>query len=102
MAEQDAIDRSHGPATTPSSYEDLAGLGVRPGMTLMVHSSLSRLGSVAGGAQAVVEALVESVASTATLMMPTHSTHLSDHSSWVNPPVPAEWWETRLRPLTRC
>ncbi|MCP3881476.1 MAG: AAC(3) family N-acetyltransferase [Sulfitobacter sp.] len=62
-------------------------------MTVMVHSSLSRLGYVAGGAQAVVAALVEVVGVGGTVMMPTHSGELSDPASWSNPPVPKQWWE---------
>lgn len=94
MSEQDAIDRSDSAATVASLGADLGRLGVCPGMTLMVHSSLSRLGFIAGGAQSVVEALVGAVGTTGTLMMPTHSTHLSDPAAWVKPPVPPEWWDT--------
>lgn len=59
----------------------------------MVHSSLSRLGYVAGGAHAVVVALVETLGPAGTLVMPTHSGDLSDPASWRNPPVPEGWWE---------
>ena len=38
--------------------EDLKKLGVREGMVLEVHSSLSSLGYVVGGAQSVVDALL--------------------------------------------
>lgn len=63
-------------------------------MTLMVHSSLSALGYVAGGAQSVVEALRRATGPNGTLMMPTHSADLSDPSGWMNPPIPQEWWDT--------
>jgi len=61
-------------------------------MTVMVHSSLSKLGFVVGGPQAVVAALLEVVGTTGTLMMPTHSGALSDPANWENPPVPERWW----------
>ena len=39
----------------------LKKVGVRKGQTIMVHTSLSSLGFVCGGAQVVIEALLESV-----------------------------------------
>ena len=47
--------------------------GVGKGQTIMVHTSLSSLGFVCGGAQIVIEALLESVGSDGTIMMPTQS-----------------------------
>jgi aminoglycoside 3-N-acetyltransferase len=49
----------------------LRGLGIKPGDTLLVHSSLSRLGYVAGGVDAVVKALQEAVGEDGTLGAPT-------------------------------
>jgi aminoglycoside 3-N-acetyltransferase len=45
--------------TIASVAADLQRLGVRGGQLLMVHSSLSKIGYVLGGAQAVVRALIE-------------------------------------------
>ena len=50
--------------------EGLRELGVTPGMGVMVHSSLKSFGPVDGGAQTVVEALMEAVTPQGTLMMP--------------------------------
>lgn len=94
MSEADAIAAVDRPATRASLAADLASLGVERGMTLMVHSSLSRLGFVAGGAQAVVLALLDAVGPDGTLMMPTHSTGNSEPSWWSNPPIPESWWGT--------
>jgi aminoglycoside 3-N-acetyltransferase len=93
MREQETIGRVETPATFASLAADLRALGLAPGMTVMVHSSLSRLGYVSGGAQAVVQALLEAVGSNGTVMMPTHSGDLSDPAAWSNPPVPSSWWE---------
>ena len=94
MPESDVIDRSPVPATRHSIANELRLLGVAEGMTLLVHSSLSRLGWVCGGAHAVVLALIDVVGKTGTLVMPTHSSDLSDPVFWRNPPVPTAWWPT--------
>ena len=52
--------------------QHLKALGVQPAMTLMVHSSLSALGQVEGGADAVIDALLEVIGPQGTLLMPTH------------------------------
>lgn len=82
------------PVTTASLAADLARLGVTPGSVLVVHSSLSSLGYVSGGAHAVVLALLEVLGPDGTLVVPTHSTQLSDPAPWEHPPVPEAWWET--------
>lgn len=92
MSEAEQIARVERPATVASLVADLAVLGVTPGMTMLVHSSLSALGWVSGGAQAVVLALREAVGPGGTLVMPTHSTGLTDPAAWRNPPVPEAWW----------
>lgn len=86
-----AIERSDEPVTVSSVVADLRAMGVEAGDALLVHSSLSALGWVSGGAPAVVDALQEAVTEDGTLVMPTHSFQLSDPSAWSNPPVPDEW-----------
>jgi aminoglycoside 3-N-acetyltransferase len=73
---------------------DLHELELPAGAAVIVHSSLSSLGWVAGGAQAVVRALVDVIAAEGTLVMPTHSGGLGEPSRWQNPPVPESWWNT--------
>lgn len=94
MSEIDVIQQTPEPATRQSLLADLRKLGVRSGMTLLVHSSLSSLGWVCGGPQAVVEALRDALGGDGTLVMPTYSTDLSDPRFWCNPPVPTNWWPT--------
>lgn len=79
------------PRTREGLARDLAALGVRPGMTLLVHSSLRSIGWVCGGAVAVVQALMDVLTEQGTLVMPTHSANLSAPERWVAPPVPKEW-----------
>ncbi|MFD6953054.1 AAC(3) family N-acetyltransferase [Nocardiopsis sp. TSRI0078] len=81
-----------GPQTRASLARDLAALGVVPGDTLLVHSSLSSLGWVCGGEQAVVQALLDAVGPEGTLVVPTQTMDNSDPGQWRDPAVPREWW----------
>ncbi len=49
---------------------DLRDLGLGPGMDVMVHSSLSAIGWVRGGAGSVIDALLDVLGPTGTLLMP--------------------------------
>ncbi len=100
MSEQEAISLSReGPVTIETLRKDLTDLGIEPGMTIIVHSSLSALGWVCGGAEAVIEALERTIRPYGTLVMPTHSGHLSDPAGWEHPAVPESWWEPIRRSM---
>lgn len=93
VSEAEAIARSDRPATVESLCAAFERVGIRPGDLLLVHSSLSSLGWVCGAGTAVIEALLHTLSAEGTLVMPAHSTGLSDPSTWRNPPVPESWWE---------
>jgi aminoglycoside 3-N-acetyltransferase len=93
MSELRAIQHQDLPPVTVSELVgDFRSLGVRDGGVLLVHTSLSKLGWVAGGAQAVIEALLTAVGESGTLAMPCFSTSITEPSYWTNPPVPESWW----------
>ena len=94
MPEGQVVRQTKTPATIESLQADFTALGIEKGMVLLVHSSLSAIGWVCGGAAAVIMALQEVLEETGTLVMPTHSTDLSEPSQWKNPPVPEAWWQT--------
>ena len=94
MPEGQVVRKTKTLATIESLQAGFEALGIEKGMVLLVHSSLSAMGWVCGGAVAVIIALQEVLGETGTLVMPTHSTDLSDPSQWENPPVPESWWQT--------
>ncbi|NHN47687.1 AAC(3) family N-acetyltransferase [Halostella sp. JP-L12] len=93
MSEGDIVERTDAPVTAERLAGDLRDLGLSAGDAVLVHSSLSSLGWVAGGAPTVVDALLSVVTDDGTLAMPTHSTQLSDPKSWEAPPVPESWYD---------
>ena len=94
MSEEAAIDRvgDRPPATATSLSADLRALGVVEGMNVLAHASLSALGYICGGPQAVLIALRNAVGPSGTILMPTFSGSNSEPSFWQSPPVPEAWW----------
>lgn len=91
--EQALIGLTKQPMTLPRLQADFEALGLRPGMCLMVHCSMSQIGWIPGGAQLLAEAMIDFLGPEGTLMVPTHSGHLTDPATWVAPPIPKEWHE---------
>lgn len=69
------LEASRPAVSTAKLVDDLAGLPVRPGAVVLVHSSLKALGYVQGGPDAVVGALVEVFVerNAGTVILPTFS-----------------------------
>ena len=79
------------PRTRTSLAADLRRAGLRAGDVLILHSSLKALGWVSGGPVAVLLAFQDVLTETGTLIVPTHTSDLTDPAEWQNPPVPTEW-----------
>jgi aminoglycoside 3-N-acetyltransferase len=80
------------PYTTQSLAADLSALGMRAGEVVLVHSSMTRLGFVVGGVQAVVQAVLDVLGPDGTVVVPTHTPDNTDPAGWQHPPVPEAWW----------
>lgn len=91
--EAEVVTRSERPLTVSGLVLELRAAGVPAGGTVIVHTAMSRLGWVVGGAQAVVEALTAALGPDGTLVMPTQSGGLTDPARWSRPPVPPDWWD---------
>jgi aminoglycoside 3-N-acetyltransferase len=92
--EEQAIKRYPQVVTRTMLVEEFKKLGLYKGITLLVHSSLSSLGWVSGGAVTVIQALMEVITDEGTVVMPAHSADYSDPAQWQLPEVPEEWWNT--------
>jgi len=79
------------PRTRTSLAGDLRAAGLHVGDVVVLHSSLKALGWVAGGPVAVLLAFQDVLTEAGTLIVPTHTAHLTDPATWVSPPVPTEW-----------
>ncbi|MCT4575253.1 MAG: AAC(3) family N-acetyltransferase [Alphaproteobacteria bacterium] len=92
--EELAILKSENPYTKEILANEFRKLGIKKGMTLLLHSSLSSIGWVCGKELAVIDALMDVLTEEGTLVMPAHSGEYSDPTYWGNPPVPKEWLQT--------
>jgi aminoglycoside 3-N-acetyltransferase len=92
------IVESQEPVTRSQLVADLRRLGLRPGMTVMVHTAMSALGWVVGGSQTIVEALLACVGDEGTICA---------QASWEDVPFgiaswPGRWqraYETEMPPF---
>lgn len=82
------------PITKNDILRALSALGLRRGNIVMVHTSLSKIGYVCGGAQAVIEALIETVGEHGTIMMPTQTWKNLDPETGVHGDISEEDWDT--------
>jgi aminoglycoside 3-N-acetyltransferase len=65
--------------------EQLKSIGIKPGMSLMVHSSLKKIGKVEGGANTIIDSLLEVLGPEGTLMMSTVSGNVNPGQTVFHP-----------------
>lgn len=70
----------------------LKEIGLESGDNVIVHTSLKSMGYVCGGAQAAIEALIETVGENGTIMMPTQSWKNLDPETGVHGEVDEKDW----------
>lgn len=79
-------------ASRASLTDDFRRLGVLEGETILLHASLRSLGWVCGGATSVVLAIMDTLGSAGTLIVPAQTPENRDPARWDNPIVPDELW----------
>ena len=82
------------PNTFDSLRRELSELGLRPGMIVMVHSSLGQVGWTVGGPVTVIRALLDVIGTAGTLVMPAETPQMSDPGTWNDARVKPEWYDT--------
>lgn len=94
---QRTVGTSAVPVTGKELTRALAGLGLGDGDVVLVHASLSSLGFVVGGALTVVQALLDAVGGSGTIVAPTFTAGNCDPARWAvtrGRAVPEPWWPT--------
>jgi aminoglycoside 3-N-acetyltransferase len=86
--------------TRAQLVKGLKAIGLRRGMDVMVHSSLSKIGHVAGGSETVIDALLDAIGRTGTLMMPSFNHSLAKvynpaTTPTINGAIPDAMWRRR-------
>ncbi|MFX0000469.1 MAG: aminoglycoside N(3)-acetyltransferase [Candidatus Hodarchaeota archaeon] len=94
ISEEKVVRSTQQPNTITSLKHDFEVVGIKPGSIVLLHVSLSKIGWTVGGPVAVIKALMQTLTSEGTLIMPTFSSDNTDPSHWENPPVPESWWQT--------
>lgn len=82
------------PNTLQSLHRELSDLGLCPGMTAMVHSSLGNIGWTVGGPVTVIRAMLDVLGNEGTLVMPAESPSVSDPGTWNDDRVKVDWHDT--------
>ncbi|MDP3441740.1 MAG: AAC(3) family N-acetyltransferase, partial [Ignavibacteria bacterium] len=80
--------------TTEDIKLELKRIGIQNGDVLEVHASMKSIGFVLGGANALLDALFETIGFEGTLVMSAQSSDNSEPSYFQNPPVDVSLYKT--------
>ena len=97
MSRSRDIDQT--PRTRESLSNDLRELGLATGDSVIVHSSLSSLGYVDGGAATVIKALMDVVTLDGAIVMPTQTTQLRHPTLAIEPVTDPDEVENQLNEM---
>jgi aminoglycoside 3-N-acetyltransferase len=78
--------------TKEDLFNSFRSCGIMEGQTIIVHTSLSKLGFVVGGAETLIQSLLEIVGEEGTIIMPSQTWKNLDPSTGVHWEEPVEWW----------
>ena len=79
------------PISQEELITDFRKMGIENGMNVMMHSSLSKIGWVIGGAQTVVNALVDVIGEKGTIVMPSATPYCLHPKEWGDKRIPEDW-----------
>jgi aminoglycoside 3-N-acetyltransferase len=85
--------------TLPSLKKDLRSLGLKRGMSVIVHTSFGKIGDVNGGPVGLIYALEETVTLSGNVVMPTMSANLTGPAEWYSAEVPRSRWQEIQRTM---
>ncbi|MCF7924671.1 MAG: AAC(3) family N-acetyltransferase [Candidatus Izimaplasma sp.] len=90
--QKEIIEKTKTPITKSDIISGLKSLGITKYSRLEVHSSLSAFGFVVNKEYDIIDALLE-VVSDGVIIMPAHTSEMTNPRDWENPPVPKDWFE---------
>lgn len=82
--------------TKEQLVSDIHDLGLETGSIVLAHISMSQIGNIIGGEQTVIEALLQALGTSGSLVMPSQSWQLCDPEYLGLPNDPPETWQ-RIR-----
>ncbi len=86
------LEGQDAPHTRASLARDLRAAGYGPGGTFLTHVSMSALGYIVGGEEALLLALLDALGPQGTLVLPAFSAANSEPAAWQVDPLPPAWW----------